>query len=234
MTRVLIVGQTKLICDTIRVVVSKEQDMCVVGQAAIGQEALGQVKKADLALVCTPTSFYEEQWEEAANQIADFIQLLSTDYPHVKVVVMGLPNQVPLILHYLEAGAHGYILNEDSTGTFLQKIRDVCEGRPHVCPKVTAALMERIAELSEGQFALTKRDVALTDLTEREREVLALIGYGLSNREIAQKLYIEVGTVKNHVHSILKKLNASNRYEATLYLPLLFEHPQGRGAAVSI
>ena len=233
MTRILIFGQTQFICDTISVILSKERDMCVVGQATTKHEALSQAKNADLVLVCTPAPFQAEDRDESTNQAIDLIQTLAAEYEHIKIVAMGLPNHVSLILHYLEAGVHGYILNEDSTCAFLQKIRDVCVGRPHICPEVTAALMERITELSEGQATRTRQDVAMNDLTEREREVLQLIGYGLSNREIAQQLYIEVGTVKNHVHSILKKLDVANRHEATLYLPLIENHPVKR-AAVSI
>jgi DNA-binding NarL/FixJ family response regulator len=146
---------------------------------------------------------------------------------------MGLHDEVPLILHYLEAGADGYILNKDSTWAFLQKIRAVYNGRPRICPEVTAALMERVMELSNGQ-PITKKDAALTELTGREREVLELVGCGLSNREIAQRLYIEVGTVKNHIHSILRKLNVETRHDATRFLPILYDRQYKKNGQMAV
>lgn len=236
MIRILIYGQTRLMCDTIRVIVSREEDMCVVGQVTNFSEVLTQVDQVDLLLVCTSIASYEEQ-SEATHQIFDLIQKITADFPHTKIVAMGLPNQVPVILHFLESGADGYVLNEDNTWAFLEKIRGVYNGRPRICPEVTAALMERMTELSKGKPG-SQKDAALAELTGRECEVLELIGFGLSNREISQRLYIEVGTVKNHVHSILKKLNVANRYEASYYLPILFDQhhqtrPNGR-MAVSI
>ncbi len=233
MMRILIFGQTGLTCDIISVIVSKEHDMCVVGQVVTGQEALAQVNASDLILVCAPTHPHHEERDETINQILDLIQRIKTDHPHIKIVVMGLLDRVPLILHYLEAGADGYILNEDSTGAFLQKIRAVYNGRPRICPEVTAALMERLKELSNGQPG-TKKDAALTELTGREREVLELVGCGLSNREIAQRLYIEVGTVKNHIHSILKKLNVDTRHEAIRYLPVLFDRHYNNNGQMAV
>jgi DNA-binding NarL/FixJ family response regulator len=234
MIKVVIVGQEQFVCDTIRVIVSKEPDMCVVGQATTTEEVLAQAADADLILVCAPTALYDEQGE-ANYQVTNLIQMIAADYPHIKIVAMGLPYQVSIILHYLESGADGYVLNEDSTWTFLQKTRAAYNGQPRICPEVTAALMARMMELANGQPVLTHKSITLSELTRREREVLELISCGLSNREIARRLYIEVGTVKNHVHSILKKLNVNDRHEATRYLPVLFEQQRvGRPAAVPL
>ena len=141
----------------------------------------------------------------------------------VKVLIMGVPDAEAVIMTYINAGAFGYILREDSPQELLVNIRAAYNDKALVTPTVAAKLISRIAELNDK---LTEVGVDPTDyqeLTPRERETLALIGEGLTNQEIADKLVIELGTVKNHVHSILDKLNVNSRKDAALYLSMLEE-----------
>lgn len=212
MIRVLIVDQTYLMCDMLGAVVDGEDDMRVVGRATKAAEALEQVADADVILL------HPKLPNDGSLEI---IQRIVVEYPQVKSLVLGLPKSEPVILHYVEAGASGYVLREDSTEQLLQKIRAVHRGEPLICPDITAVLISRVAELSSHRHSSTSHMYKLADLTEREREVLELIGRDLSNREIAQRLFIQVGTVKNHVHSILKKLDVHSRHEAANYVPAL-------------
>lgn len=221
MINVVIFGQSYLMCDTIRTIVEREGDMHVAGQATTKQEVLVQIDNCDLLLLCTPAYSYGR--DDTTNQFVDMIFHISTHYPDVKTVVLGVPNSVPIILHYLEAGANGYILSDDTTDVLVEKTRAVYQGEPVICPTVTAALIERIVELTEAQPGHNGTDTLVSQLTTREREVLELLGLGLSNREIAERLYIEVGTVKNHVHSILKKLDVADRNKAIDFLPFLMD-----------
>jgi len=213
--RVLVVNDFPLMCDVITSVLEDEPDIEVVGSATTVEGALKQAHLCDVLLVSTRLS----------NQGA--LKLLSAmaeaEHP-AQVLVLGLAESEQEILRYVEAGASGYVLQDDSVDELLRNVRAVSSGHAIVSPEMAGALVARVAELSqlfEDAFAIDSSG----DLTPREREVLQLIGQGLTNRQIAERLVIELGTVKNHVHSILDKLNVSSRRDAAAYLALM--HGQG-------
>jgi RNA polymerase sigma factor (sigma-70 family) len=117
----------------------------------------------------------------------------------------------------------GLIEQEVSTERLLEHVRAVHDGKAIISPDIAAVLMNHISELAQISSQVDINPSAYAELTPREKEVLDLIGEEYSNREIAEKLVIEVGTVKNHVHSILKKLDVSNRHEAASLLPYVKE-----------
>jgi DNA-binding NarL/FixJ family response regulator len=145
---------------------------------------------------------------------------METELP-TKVVVLGLAESEAEILRYVEAGAAGYVLKDDSVEELLSNIRAIHRGEAVVSPEIAAALMSRVTELAQ---LFTDVDVgagANPELTDREQEILGLISQGMTNREIAEALIIEVGTVKNHVHNILNKLNVSSRHEAAAFWAII-------------
>ena len=217
--RVLIVDKLRLFCHTLKVVLQKETDMTVVGCATTPEQALHQVPLSDIVLV--NTTMENENTVRLVRNIAE-------QYPLVKVLVVGISEDPETILQFVEAGAVGYISKEDSVEVLLQKVRAAHQDEAVVSPSVAAQLMSRLAELTSMRSKLWAAPESqmrrFSDLTPREQEVLGLLGKGLSNQEIADTLYIEHGTVKNHVHRILKKLNASNRHEAAAAYMLRLKH----------
>jgi two-component system NarL family response regulator len=209
--RVLVVNQFPLMCDVIAAVLEDEPDIDVVGSATTVEDALRRASDCDVMLVSTrlPANAALEMTREVAE----------SDLP-AKVLILGLAESELEILRYVEAGAAGYVLQDDSVEELLSNIRAVHSGQAIVSPEIAGALVARVAELAQlfgDAFAIDSS----ADLTPREREVLQLIGQGLTNREIADRLVIELGTVKNHVHSILDKLNVSSRRDAAAYLALM-------------
>lgn len=106
-------------------------------------------------------------------------------------------------------------------------MRAVQSGEALVSPNIAAALMSRVSELAQLFADVESGLNEAADLTPRECEILGLIGQGLTNQEIADRLVIEVGTVKNHVHSILQKLEVGNRRDAAAYLAVIEERAGG-------
>jgi DNA-binding NarL/FixJ family response regulator len=155
-----------------------------------------------------------------------FTRSLSKSNSPIKVLVLGLNEVKEQILPFIEAGAVGYLLKDDSVEHMIECIRNAQENQAIVSPKMAAVLMSRVVELARLLSEIKPTGYESNGLTPREMEVLALIEKGCSNQEIADRLFIEVGTVKNHVHSILEKLEVGNRYDAAAYLSLIQENQE--------
>jgi DNA-binding NarL/FixJ family response regulator len=220
MIRILVVHQTRLISSIISSVLDEEEDIRVLGQATSSDEALTRLQKEPCEIVLVAATLPENgalKITEAATQI---------DNPP-KVLVIGLPKSKNAILQYVAAGASGYVLQEVSTERLLDHIRAVYDDKAIISPDIAAALMNHISELAQISTQTDIDPTAYSELTPREREVLELIGEEHSNQEIADRLFIEVGTVKNHVHNILKKLDVRSRHEAAAYLPFAKDEAAG-------
>jgi DNA-binding NarL/FixJ family response regulator len=132
--------------------------------------------------------------------------------------VIGAPELEVELLSYIEAGADGYVCDGHSSERLLATIRAAFHGQALLDPTIAAALIRRTGELQRQLSFATLRflDGAAT-LTRRELDVLELLRLGLTNEDIAKRLFIEVGTAKNHVQSVLRKLNVNRRREAARY-----------------
>lgn len=216
MIRVIVVHQTHLISSIIANVLDEEPDIHVVAQCSSYEETLHILDHQDCQIVLVAAMLPDN----GAYRITEAINERDGS---VKVLVIGVPDSKNAILQYVAAGASGYVLQEVSTERLLEHVRAVHDGKAIVSPDIAAALMDHITELAQISSQADIDPAAYSELTPREREVLDLIAEDFSNRQIADKLVIEVGTVKNHVHSILKKLDVSNRHEAASLLPYVKE-----------
>lgn len=214
MIRVLVVHQTQLIGSIIANVLDEEPDIRVIGRTTDAEDALARLERTPCEMVLVAATLPDNGALEITEAVAE------REYD-AKVLVIGLPKSKNAILQYVAAGASGYVLQEVSTEELLQHVRAVHDDKALVSPDIAAALMEHINELAQISAQTDVDPSAYAELTPREREVLDLIGEDYSNREIAEQLVIEVGTVKNHVHNILKKLDVSSRHEAAAFLPFV-------------
>ncbi len=214
MIRVIVVHQTKLIANIIASVLSEEPDIHIVSTATTVDEALGKLERSNCNMVLTAATLPNDGALALTESVAAM-------YPNTHVLVIGIPKSKSVILQYVMAGAAGYVLQDVPVKRLLENIRAAYREEALVSPAIAATLMNQVAELAQisNQYEIDPQ--AIVDLTPREREVLGLIGEELTNQEIAERLVIEVGTVKNHVHKILKKLDVNSREEAASYLPLL-------------
>lgn len=227
MIRILVVDRIHLAGEALAVVLNKESDMQVVGVAHNVEEALQQIAAIDCDLLLANAHLYEE----SALQL---IEEVKSVHPNLKVIVLGLADSEAVIMRYIEAGASGYTLLQDSLDELRLRIRATFNQEAFVAPEVVAALMDRIANLSEILEDVGVVPEQYDELTDREREILNLIAAGLTNQAIADQLIIEVGTVKNHIHSIFDKLNVSSRKDAALYLSLLKQHEENEFISVDM
>lgn len=220
MIRLLLVHPTHLTCELLAAVLREESDIHVVGYTHSSEEALALVKKENCNTVLADINLPNN----SALSLARMVRQKEQD---VKVLITGLVKSNTAILRCIEEGVAGYILEDDSLANLVRKIRAVHEEQFMISPAVASALMARVAELKEMTkelygISMNRTDHLFTELTPREWEVLQLIEQGCNNQQIASKLIIEKGTVKNHVHNILDKLDVHCRKQAAMLARQLF------------
>jgi DNA-binding NarL/FixJ family response regulator len=209
MIRVFVVDEILLICHALTVALQKEPEIEVIGSTIDLDEVISFPKSYDLVLVSDTLP------DQGAFRLT---QALAKTKPQVKVVVTGVPDSEQTILRYIEVGVAAYVLRDEPVEELVKNIKAAYNSEAIVSKHIAAVLMSRIAQLVElcGE-GIEKIFNFSNNLTPREHEVLQLIQQKMSNKEIANVLGIEVGTVKNHVHNILKKLNVSSRRAAVVY-----------------
>jgi DNA-binding NarL/FixJ family response regulator len=191
---------------TFRRALDREADIVVVGNASTKEEALRQAQFCDVFLVLAP---------QGDGKALDVVHALHHMAPHVKVLLMCEREEVDVIVRFVDAGISGYLLRSEPVTDQARKLRAAAENMALVSPVVAARLLSHFAELARRRHENVEWEAAdLSTLTEREEEILSLLAQGLSNHQIGEKLYVTVGTVKNHVHHILGKMNVTSRYEA--------------------
>jgi two-component system NarL family response regulator len=212
---VLLVIEVRLIGNIFASVLEDERDMEVAGCVFTEEDALEFLPTRNVDVVLVSAGLPNQGALRLTRTIMD-------SWPSTKVLAVGLTEEHQHeALRYIEAGAAGYILKDSSVKELVEAIRLAQKGEAQVSTRMAAAMMERLFRLARMFSAIEHKVDGDVRLTSRELEVLQFIGQGLTNQEIAARLVVEVGTVKNHVHRILEKLNVSSRQEAASYLAFI-------------
>ena len=216
MINILVVHEFPLMCNIISSVLDSEPDINIVECASNVDEAIESVLKNNVNLVLVSTRLPEDGTTRLT-------QLLVQKAPSVKVVILGITETREGVLEYVESGAAGYVLRESSLDDLLATIRAVNNGQALISPEIAATLIQRVSEFAQVFTDTGVNPPESLNLTNREMEVLELLSKNLSNQDISQRLVIETGTVKNHVHNILNKLGVGSREEAANLMALIRE-----------
>ncbi|CAL9664286.1 Transcriptional regulatory protein LiaR [Actinosynnema sp. ALI-1.44] len=188
-----------------RMVLGAQEDIDVVGEAGDGLDAVHMAASLKPDVVLMDVRMPVLDGVEATKRIAEA--------GTAKVLVMTTFDMDEYALSALRNGASGFLLKDTPPGDLVSALRAVASGDAVVSPSVTKRLLSRFLGESGGEL----RDAAVLEvLTEREREVLVLIAKGLSNTEIARKLFLSEATVKTHVGRILAKLDLRDRVQAVV------------------
>ncbi|GAB48474.1 response regulator [Mobilicoccus pelagius] len=204
--RVVVVDDHVLYRRGLEMVLGTEDDLRIVGEAADGVAAVEVVAGTRPDVVLMDVRMPGGDGIEACRRIRD----LGLD---ARVVMITTSEDERDLVEALRAGAKGYLLKDAPAEQIIDGIRAVHAGESLLSPALTSALLEEFSALVGAE---ERRDPR-TMLTEREREVLAVLGEGLTNKEIAGRLFISENTVKNHVHNLLEKLGLHSRTEAALF-----------------
>ena len=205
--RVLLADDQRLMRDGLRTLLELEDDLEVVGEAENGRAAVNLAGELHPDVVLMDVRMPEMDGVEATRQLA-------ARQPECRVIILTTFDDESIIFEGLRAGALGYLLKDVSGEELAAAIREVHRGGALIQPSVARKVL---AEFSRLPAALSTSPVLPGDgLSERETEILKLVARGLSNKEIALRLSLTEGTVKNYVSAILQKLGVQDRTQAAL------------------
>lgn len=206
--RILLVDDQQLMRDGLRTLLELEDDLVVSGEAEEGEAAIQQALTTRPDVILMDVRMAGMDGVEATRR-------LRTAWPEVRIIILTTFDDDEYIFEGLRAGAVGYLLKAISGQALADAIRKVHNGGalidPNVARKVVSEFARIVPPVRPASAALTE------SLSAREYEVLRLLARGLSNREIAQQLFLAEGTVKNYVTILLQKIGVRDRTQAALY-----------------
>jgi DNA-binding NarL/FixJ family response regulator len=205
MIRILLVDDQALFREALCTLLAVQADFDVVAQANNGEEAirLAALHKPDIVLM------------DLKMPVMDGVvatQRIRSALPDVKVIVLTTFDDDTSVYEGLRAGAIGYLLKDASPEKLYEAIRSAYRGEYFLLPQITAKVVAGLSKIPQPSQIWDAGD--FTPLSQREIEILEWVARGLSNREIAERLVIAEGTVKNHMRNILGKLNVKDRMQA--------------------
>jgi two-component system NarL family response regulator len=189
-------------------VLASEPDIEVVAEAQDGTECIAKAEELVPDVLLMDVRMPKLNGIEAARQIRELV-------PSSKIVMLTVSDEEDDLFDAIKAGANGYLLKEISIEEVADAIRSVVQGQSLISPSMASKLLNEFNALAKQ--ADEKPRLAAPRLTSRELEVLKLVAQGMSNRDVAEHLFIAENTVKNHVRNILEKLQLHSRMEAVVY-----------------
>lgn len=213
MTKIIIIDDHQLFREGVKRILEFEESFEVVAEGDDGSDIIGLYKEHMPDVVLVDINMPGKNGVEAT---ADLIK----EFPDAKVIMLSIHDDESYVTHALKSGALGYMLKEMDADEIVEAIKVVANGGSYLHPKVTKNLVAEFRRLSEhenkGSFHQTEVRRPFHLLTKRECEVLQLLTDGQSNRAIGETLFISEKTVKNHVSSILQKMNVNDRTQAVV------------------
>ena len=215
----MIADDQELVRAGFTMVINSQPDMQVVGQASNGDEAIRLAERLMPDIVLMDVRMPGMDGITATEHITR----MDNGGRPIRVIILTTFDLDEYVMAAIHAGASGFLLKDTEPETLLRSIRTVYQGNAIIAPTATKRLIEKMLE---PNFHVTQAapapsadytDPELESLTDREREVLVEIAHGLSNQEIADKLFISLPTVKTHVAHILQKINARDRVQAVVF-----------------
>jgi DNA-binding NarL/FixJ family response regulator len=204
MIRVLICDDQAIVCEGLQVILSTAQDIEVVGTANDGAQAVEMIAEAQPDVVLMDLKMPVMNGVQAT-------RLIRKRHPGVRVLVLTTYDADEWVFDAVRGGASGYLLKDTPREKLIEAIRDTAAGKTPVDPNVAGKLFAQVAQ------GVAPPDTSITeDLSEREREVLGLLARGMTNAEIAKRLYLSEGTVRNYVSAVLAKLDVPDRTQAAV------------------
>ena len=208
--RLLLVDDHALFREGLISLLSYQDDFTVVGEAEDAESALEQAHALQPDIVLMDVELPGEDGKDGVSTT----RRLKTEMPAVTVVMLTVRDDSQTLFEAIKAGAHGYLVKNVRSRELLEQLRGVARGEAAISRRMAARILKELRSQNQSQ---DEHFAPEEELTAREMEVLELVAARLSNAEIAERLVVSEHTVKNHMKSILSKLQLRNRHQAAAY-----------------
>ena len=203
--RIILAEDHETVREGIKLLVNSQPDMEVIGEASNGSAAIKAVQKLKPDIIVMDISMPEINGLKATKRIKQ-------DSPQIKILALTRHTDDGYIQQLIRAGANGYVLKQSAPTELINAIRAICTGKSYLDPSLTERVMG--GYIRQSTALSNARKVAMTD---RESEVIRLIAWGYSNKEIGERMQISVKTVEAHKANAMKKLGISSRIDIVRY-----------------
>jgi DNA-binding NarL/FixJ family response regulator len=213
MIRVLLVEDQEIVRRGLKTLLETKPDLQVVGEAENGQRAIEQ-----LATLSENAQFPDVILMDIRMPVMTGVEatnLICQKFPDIKILMLTTFNDTQYVSEALRFGAKGYLLKDTPADELAKAIRSIHQGYTQFGPGIVEKMIAE-APIATSEPSKEALPPGLTELTDRERDVLRLIAKGASNREIAQQLHLSEGTVRNYISQILARLNLRDRTQAAI------------------
>jgi DNA-binding NarL/FixJ family response regulator len=209
--RLLVIEDNYLLREGITAVLAKQPDFMVIAAPDPGENVLAKITASNTDIVLL-------DWGLSSQDSLEIVKLIAGNGQKTKVIVMGLFPSHSEVLELIENGAEGFLMKDASADEFVSSIRRVYEGEKVLPGSLNESLFSEIVKHKANDPKEEKKIIESIRMTSRERQVVALIAEGMTNKEIARDLHVSSYTVKSHVHNILEKLTLHNRLQIARYV----------------
>ena len=203
MIRVLLVEDQQIVREGLKMILEQDDTIKVTHVVSNGKEAIDIVRSSAIDVVMMDIRMPEMNGIEAT-------QIIRKEFPEIKVIMLTTFNDEEYAYEALKEGASGFLLKTAAPEKLMEAIHSAMKGGLTLHDEVAAKVMPRLLERAE-------KPTVDVDLTERELLITKLVGEGKTNKEIANELYLSVGTVKNHITTILQKIGLRDRTQLAIY-----------------
>lgn len=210
MIKVLIADDQELIRESLRIVLSTHQDIQVTGAVGNGFEVLDSIKEAKPDVILMDIRMPKMDGVICTKTV-------KIAYPDIKIIILTTFDDDEFIFSALKYGASGYLLKGISMDDLYQAILTVSSGQAMINPDIAAKVFKIFSKMAQSNFAIQVEEQGVDDIGQTEWRIIQQVAFGQSNKEIATKLYLSEGTVRNYLTAILSKLQLRDRTQLAIW-----------------
>ena len=210
MIKIMIADDQQLIRDSLKIILEANKDFSVTDTVANGQEVLESIKKKKPDIILMDVRMPVMDGTVCTKYVKE-------KYPSIKVIILTTFDDDDFIFSALKYGASGYLLKGASTKELYNAIKTVYQGGAMINPDITEKVFRLFSKMAQANYAIQVNDKDTQNFSQHKWLVIQQVGFGLSNKEIAAKLFLSEGTVRNYISKILDKLQLRDRTQLAIW-----------------